>query len=118
MSFHIIGDRDTIIGYRFAGVTGTAVETQEEARAAFRRALGAGAYQILILTEKVAHLLEPEVLAHRHAARPPYLVAVPDVWGSRVPHKTLEAMIQEAVGIKIGREEDETPARRGAGERM
>jgi V/A-type H+-transporting ATPase subunit F len=110
MSFHILGDRDTILGFRFAGVTGSAVETQAEAQAAFRRAVAGGQYQILILTQKVAQLLDAEATAHRLAARPPYLVEVPDIWGTRVPRKSLERMIQEAVGIRIGREDDEAAA--------
>ncbi|MBT4816196.1 MAG: ATPase V, partial [Lentisphaerae bacterium] len=40
MSFHIIGDEDTVVGFRFAGVTGSAVENADEAREAFQRVVG------------------------------------------------------------------------------
>ena len=39
MAFHIIGDQDTVLGYRFAGVTGVVAENRAEALAAFRDAL-------------------------------------------------------------------------------
>ena len=53
MSYHIIGDQDTVLGYRFAGVTGDVVETEEEARTAFRAALADRSLMILLLTEAV-----------------------------------------------------------------
>ena len=43
MSYHIIGDQDTVLGYRFAGVTGDVVETEAEARAAALELLRRGA---------------------------------------------------------------------------
>jgi len=104
MAFQIIGDRDTILGYQFAGVAGTAVETLAEAQAAFRAVTVAGDCQVLILTETVARLLGNEVTTHRLAARPPYLVEVPDIWGTKVPRRSLEQLIQEAVGIRIVQE--------------
>lgn len=30
-AYHIIGDKDTVLGYRFAGVTGETVENEEQA---------------------------------------------------------------------------------------
>ena len=36
MGFHIIGDADTVLGYRFAGLSGDVVETAEEASRGFQ----------------------------------------------------------------------------------
>jgi vacuolar-type H+-ATPase subunit F/Vma7 len=101
MAFHIIGDQDTVLGYRFAGVTGEAVESIEEARDAFRRALADAGNRILMLTESVEAMLETEATAHRLSSKPPYLVVVGDIAATQIKRKSLEAMIHEAVGIRI-----------------
>ena len=106
-SFHIIGDPDTVVGYRFAGVTGTGVETAEEARTAFRDAVSSDTTRILLITEPVADMIEREVVAHRLTSEEPYVVAVRDIWGAEAKRKSLEDMIQEAVGVKIVRKENE-----------
>ena len=103
MSYHIIGDQDTVLGYRFAGVTGDVVETEEEARAAFRAALADRSLMILLLTEAVEHMLGAEVTAHRMAAIPPYVTIVQDIWGPRGNRRSLQELIGEAVGVKIAR---------------
>jgi len=106
MAFYIIGDQDTVLGYRFAGVTGVAVETVAEARQAFATAVQAHEHHVLLLTEQVEAMLAEETTGHRLAARPPYLVVVGDIAGTRVQRKSLEDLIHEAVGIKILPEHD------------
>lgn len=101
MSFHIIGDQDTVVGFRFAGVTGSAVSTLEEAQEAFAHVVSERSCQILILTEPVEAMLEQEATKHRLAATPPYLVVVGDIWGTETKRKSLEELVHEAVGIKI-----------------
>ena len=106
MAFHIIGDQDTVLGFRFAGTTGAAVETQEQARDALTEALGDKRCQILLLTEVVEDMLESEVTKHRLTAAPPYIVVVSDIAGTPFRRKNLEQTIQEAVGIRIVSSED------------
>ncbi|MFA4944327.1 MAG: V-type ATP synthase subunit F [Lentisphaeria bacterium] len=104
MAFHIIGDRDTILGFQFAGVAGAPVASAAEAQAAFRQALDRANCRVLILTEQVGEWLAAEAAAHRLTAAPPYLVEIPDLWETPVRRQSLEGMIQEAVGIKLGKE--------------
>ena len=104
-AFHIIGDQDTIVGFRFAGVTGTAVESQADSLEAFRSAIAENRYSILLVTDRVADWVEEELTQHRLSSAPPYIVEVADIWGTPVQRKGLEQLIQEAVGIKIVREE-------------
>ncbi len=109
-SFHIIGDPDTIVGYRFAGVTGTAVSTEDEARAAFERITREARSGILLLTAPVAEMLGNAVARHRAAAKPPYVVIVGDIWNTPAKRPRLVDMIHQAVGIRI------TQAREGEDE--
>ncbi|MBO4345478.1 MAG: V-type ATP synthase subunit F [Victivallales bacterium] len=101
MSYHIIGDPDTVLGYRFAGVTGDAVENAEQAREAFNKALSSEEPGILLLTQPIEDMIEEEVTAHRLTSKPPYVAVVPDIWGGGRKRKSLQETISEAVGIKI-----------------
>ncbi|OPZ26293.1 MAG: V-type ATP synthase subunit F [Lentisphaerae bacterium ADurb.BinA184] len=101
MSYRIIGDQDTILGYAFAGVPGVAVDGEEQARAAFRSALADAGVSMLIVTRRVASLLSDEIAAHRVACQAPFVVEVGDLWDTPVKRRTLEELIQEAVGIRI-----------------
>ena len=100
-SFHIIGDRDSVLGFQLAGVTASPVASAAEARAAFRAATAHGNCEILIVTDLVGKWLEEEVTEHRFAAKPPFLVHVGDLWGTPVARRSLESLIQEAVGIRV-----------------
>lgn len=102
MSYHIIGDRDTILGFRFAGITGDAVETPEQAQEAFRRAISSHEPGILLLTEEVEDMLSDEVTAHRLSVQPPFVAVVKSLNATvRKPRKSLQSLIGEAVGIKL-----------------
>ena len=106
MAFHIIGDEDTVLGYRFAGVSGVPVITEDEAREAFRDAIASGDCRILLLTEKVESLLSAEVTHHRLEAVPPYVVVVEDIWGAQGERVSLQDLIYQAVGIRIVQDEE------------
>lgn len=105
-SFHIIGDQDSIVGFRFAGVTGTAVASPEEALEAFRQVVQQKDCSILILTAPVAEMIQDEVTRHRASAQPPYVAVVGDLWDTPAARPSLPALIYEAVGIRILRESE------------
>ncbi|NMA20901.1 MAG: hypothetical protein GX927_10025 [Lentisphaerae bacterium] len=99
--YHIIGDKDTVLGYRFAGVTGDVVENEEQARKAFQQATAKSRNGILMITEAVEDMLQEEVMAYRLKATPPFLTVVEDIWGKRGKRRTLQDLIFAAVGIRI-----------------
>lgn len=107
MSYHIIGDQDTVLGYRFAGVTADVVTNEQEARQAFRNAIARPGLMILLITEAVEDMLEAEVTAHRMAAVPPYVTIVQDIWGPRGHRRGLEELISEAVGVKVATDDED-----------
>jgi len=108
-SFHVIGDQDSIVGFRFAGVTGTAVDSPAEALEAFRQAVQEKNCSILILTAPVAEMIQDDVTRHRASAQPPYVVVVGDLWDTPAERPSLPDLIYEAVGIRIlrGSESDQ-----------
>lgn len=99
--YRFIGDKDTALGFRFAGIPGDEVNTPEEALTAFQAAIKEQGLVILVLTEQVAQWLNPQVIAHKLTASQPYIATIEDVWGKRGKTQSLEQLIYEAVGVKI-----------------
>ena len=106
-AYHIIGDQDTVLGYRFAGVSGDAVEDAAQAKTAFEKAVEDSSITVLLLTEAVEDMIPEIVTRHRMAAKPPYVTVVQDVWGPRSGRKTLQELINEAVGVRLSSNDDE-----------
>ena len=101
MAYHVLGDADTILGFGFAGVPGTVVDTGPEAKKAFAELISNKVLKVLVVTYPVAQFIDDDLTAHRLTSQAPYVVEIPDIWGTNVDRRTLVQMIQEAVGIKI-----------------
>ena len=101
MRYYVIGDEDTVLGFRYAGVEGEIVASPEEAREALARVERSPDIGILIITDVVADTIRREVNAVRFDRALPLVVEVPGPTGPSPQRRDLLAMIREAVGIKI-----------------
>ena len=102
MQFICIGDEDTARGFRLAGITAIAVSTVDRARAILEDAVASPDCGIIIITEKVAGLVRPEVDAIRLERDRPLIVEIPGPEGPLGSRKSLREFVQEAVGMRIG----------------
>ena len=102
MQFLCIGDEDTARGFRLAGITAIAVTTAEQARAILEDAVASPDCGIIIITEKEAALIRPEVEAVRLERDRPLIVEIPGPEGPLAGRKSLREFVQEAVGMRIG----------------
>ncbi len=105
MKFHCIADEDTVRGFRMAGIDGEAVATVAEAEQAVRRAAENPSIGILILTDLVAADIREIVDEIRVERTRPLIAEIPGPGGPMPGRKTLQQLVQEAVGIRIGQEE-------------
>jgi vacuolar-type H+-ATPase subunit F/Vma7 len=101
MSYFVIADEDTVLGFRYAGVPGEVVESAAEARAAFERVTKPQGDDIVILTEQVAASIRELVNHVRFEVQKPVVVEIPGPSGPGEDRPDLLKLIQEAVGLRL-----------------
>ena len=101
MMFYCIADEDTVRGFRLAGLAGQAVSTAQQAAAAVAAAAARPDCGIIILTERIAASIRPQVDAIRLDRDRPLIVAIPGPEGPLPGRKSLRQFVQEAVGIRV-----------------
>lgn len=101
MSYYVIADEDTMLGFRYAGVAGEAVEGSDQAQRAFERVCESGKYDIIVLTEVVANSIRDSVNRVRFETQEPIVVEVPGQEGPTADRPDLLKLIQEAVGLRL-----------------
>ena len=107
MKFYCIADQDTVRGFRLAGVDGHAAGTAEETLAALDEISKNREIGIIIMTDVLADGIRDRIDEIRmHQARP-LIVVIPGPEGPMPGRKTLREFVQEAIGIQVGREENE-----------
>ena len=104
MEYFVIGDEDTVRGFRLAGVEGRAVTTVQDAAAALQEAVRRTDLGVIIITDAVATGIREQVDATRLECERPLLVEIPGPGGPVAGRKTLRQLVQEAVGIRISQE--------------
>jgi V/A-type H+-transporting ATPase subunit F len=102
VKFYCIGDEDTVRGFRLACIGAKVAETVEQARAAINDVITKPDYGIIIITEKVAALVRPQIETIRLSGDSPLIVEIPGPEGPLSGRKSLREFVQEAVGISVG----------------
>ena len=98
--FFVIGDEDTVLGFRYTGLRGQVVSTEQEARLALQQAVRARV-PIVVITDVAAQMIREDVNAVRFEAQTPILVEIPTRQGPAEGRPTLLSLIREAVGIRV-----------------
>ena len=101
MAFYVIGGEEVVIGFRFVGIPGTAVHTDEEARAAFRAATTTAGIKVLVITEQASSLIPREVMDWQVSGAYPLIVEIPGIEGHQENRTSLIDSIREAVGLHV-----------------
>ncbi len=98
----VIGDRDTVIGFRMAGVTESTVpQSPAETRQALRSYFSDPMMGLILITEPLAKKIEDTILELSEAPVPVVLL-IPDRRGPTGAYETvLKELVRRAVGIEI-----------------
>lgn len=97
----LIGDEDTVLGFRYAGIRGSVAKTSAEAADLFRKATEDKDVTIVVLTERIAEAIRPELDRYSEKRVFPFVVEIPDSSGPLPTRKSPSEIIKEAIGISI-----------------
>ncbi|MEJ2664792.1 MAG: V-type ATP synthase subunit F [Spirochaetia bacterium] len=101
MKYFIIGDEDAVLGFGMVGVKGRTANNRAQAEAAFKEALADNEVGILIITERIAELIRPQVDQFIFNEKFPLIVEIPDRKGPVAGRPTLRKMVNDAIGITL-----------------
>jgi V/A-type H+-transporting ATPase subunit F len=102
VKFYCIADEDTVRGFRLAGVDAQVVATAEQAWTAVTDASARSDCGIIIITEKVASWIRPQMEMIQLERDCPLIVEIPGPEGPLPGRKSLREFVQEAVGVSLG----------------
>ena len=101
MSIHVLGDEETVLGFRLAGIRGTVAEPGEGAAEQFRALVGAKESKVLLITERLAAGMRPLVDTYRMRSTFPVVVEIPDAAGPMPGRRAIADLIREAIGFQV-----------------
>lgn len=101
MRFFVIGDRETVLGFRLVGVEGNVALEREEALAALNEAVAKKDIGVVLVTEKVAARIRDEVEARLYGIGFPLVLEIPDSSGPDPGRLRIEDVVRRAIGISI-----------------
>ncbi|MFP4027638.1 MAG: V-type ATP synthase subunit F [Candidatus Brocadiia bacterium] len=96
-----LGDADTVLGFRMAGIEGHIADDPETAEKALRR-VEKEKEVILIVPERVADWVRDDIDRIRYNEELPLIVEIPGPEGPSEEGPSLFRLIREAVGISFG----------------
>ena len=77
MTYFLIGDEDTVLGFAMVGVSGRVVANTEETESAFQDAISGGEAGIIIITEQAADFIRSRIENYMFTADFPLIVEIP-----------------------------------------
>jgi len=101
MKYYCIGDQDTVVGFRFAGIDGEVVESAAQGREALRAAAGRADVGVVIVPDPLAQELRKEINQIRFARPRPVIVEIPGPRGFSPSRPKLTDLVREALGVRL-----------------
>lgn len=101
MTFFVIGDRETVLGFRLVGVEGRVAPERESALAALKDVVLQKDVGIVLLTEKVAAQIRDEVDSRLYGFGFPLVLEIPDSTGRDPNRLPIEDVVRKAIGVSI-----------------
>jgi V/A-type H+-transporting ATPase subunit F len=98
---HVLGDEETVLGFRLAGIPGTVAEAGEGLAEQFRRLVTDEQMTVVFITERLAAGIRPLVDAYRMRSTFPVVVEIPDAQGPMPGRRSIADLIREAIGFQV-----------------
>lgn len=100
-SYLISDNRDTQVGFRFAGIQGVVVHEKKEILSEVDKSLKNKEIGIIIITEKIFQKAKDEIIEIKIKRKLPMIVVIPDRHGFEQGEDFITKYIRESIGIKI-----------------
>ncbi len=101
MKFYVLGDDETVLGFRLVGVAGKVVKAREEALTALKEAVRDKQIGVVLVTEKVAAGIRDEVEARLYGLGFPLVLEIPDSSGPGPGRMDIQEIVRRAIGVSI-----------------
>ncbi len=102
MNITVIGDNETVTGFRLAGIRSAYSVKTQTIKEVLGKVLSDGKTEIIVITENFANFLREDIEKIKERGRP-IIVEVPDKNGPQgYAQKSIQEIIKRAVGIEIG----------------
>ena len=101
MKFYVIGDEETVLGFKMAGVQGEVTRTEEEVRQALERAFRMEDLGVIIIPERVAATVRQDVDRYLFKTTFPLIIEIPDRLGPLEGRGSVRDLVRAAIGIKL-----------------
>ena len=101
MKFFVIGDRDTVTGFRLVGVEGRVVAEREEALSILGEVVERKDIGVVLVTERIAGTIRDEVEKRLYGFGFPLMLEIPDASGPAPDRPKIEDVVRKAIGVSI-----------------
>jgi V/A-type H+-transporting ATPase subunit F len=101
MTYFVMGDEDTVLGFGLVGVDGAEVSNTQEAADVFTEVIGRKTIGVVIITEQVADMIRNTVDRYVFTEDFPLILEIPGRDGALPGRPTLREMVNNAIGIHV-----------------
>jgi len=101
MKLYVIGDRETVLGFRLVGVEGRVAAERDAAMAALDSAVSRTDVGVVLVTETLAALIRDAIDARLYGMGFPLVLEIPGVSGPSADRLNVEDVVRKAIGVSI-----------------
>lgn len=101
MKFFCIADEETARGFRLAGIGTYVVDEPQQARDAIDNIAALPDSGIIIITERIADWVRPQVEMIRMEREHPLIVEIPGPEAQTPGRRSLRELVESAVGVSV-----------------
>ncbi len=101
MKFFVIGDEETVLGFKLAGVEGKVISDKEELLNEIKNLMESGKYGVIIITTQLVNKIRDYVEELMFKSSFPLILEIPDRKSLDTYGINVREIIRKTVGIKV-----------------
>ena len=101
MKFYVIGDEDTVLGFRLAGIEGKIVSSGEAVLEALEKVFKIEDMGVIIIPERLTVKVRKQIDRYIYKTTFPLIIEIPDRLGPMEGRGSVRDLIRKAVGVNL-----------------